>query len=218
MTLHQALPQDTVSPTTIMGTVKLAIDVLKMTILKAIIDAMQDRQDAPTLMTWASLKHVTVEMLRLQVMMSMMKSLGKHTRTVTIDTKSMHRLKTEQMSMKSLAKTTTTTMKRTEGIQMIIVNTLLSTTTEQEKKSIMPMRKIQVVMMKHIHMRGAIIMRNHIIVIANQSMHMILTIQEGVIPNTEHNQTTMLESQVKQVFNPTATVKKKKRNSASSNS
>ena len=55
MTLHQALPQDTVSPATIMGTVKLAIDVLKMTILKAIIDAMQDRQDAPTLMTCASL-------------------------------------------------------------------------------------------------------------------------------------------------------------------
>ena len=67
-------------------------------------------------------------------------------------------------------------------------------------------------------MRGAIAMRNHIIVIANQSMHMILTIQEGVILNTEHNQTTMLESQVKQVFVHTATVKKKKRNSASSNS
>ena len=43
MTIHQALPQDTVSPTTIMDTVKLAIDVLKMTILKAIIVSMQDR-------------------------------------------------------------------------------------------------------------------------------------------------------------------------------
>jgi len=148
----------------------------------------------------------------------MMKSLGKHTGNVTIDMKNMRRTQTEQMSMKSLAKKTTTTMKRTEGIQMITVNTLLSTTTEHEEKSIMPMRKIQVVMMKHNHMRGAIAMRNHIIVIANQSMHMILTIQEGVIPNTEHNQTTMLESQVKQVFVPTATVKMKKRNSASSNS
>jgi len=173
MTLHQALHQDTVSPTTIMGTVKLAIDVLKMTILKAIIDAMQDRQDAPTLMTWASLKHVTVEMLRLQVMMSMMKRLGKHTGTITIDIKSMHRLQTEQMSMKSLAKETTTTMARTQGIQMISVNTPLSSTTEHDKKSIMPMRKIQVVMMKHINMSGAIAMRNHLTGIVNQSMHMI---------------------------------------------
>ena len=80
------------------------------------------------------------------------------------------------------------------------------------------MKKIQVVMMKHTHMRGAIAMRNHIIVIANQSMHMILTIQEGVIPDTEHNQSTMLENQVKQASVPTATVKMKKRNSASSNS
>jgi hypothetical protein len=216
MTLHQVLHQDTVSPTTIMGTVKLAIDVLKMTILKAIIDAMQDRQDVTTWMTWAPLKHVTVEMRRLQAMMSMMKSLGKHTGNVTIDMKSMRRTQTEHMSMTSLAKKTTT-MKRTEGIQMIIVNTLLSTTTEQEKKSIMPMRKIQVVMMKHTHMRGAIAMRNHTIVIANQSMHMILTIQEGVTLNTEHNQTLMLESQVKQAFAHAATVKKK-RNSASSNS
>ena len=82
----------------------------------------------------------------------------------------------------------------------------------------MQMRKIQVVIMKHTHMRGAIVMRNHIIVIANQSMHMILTILEGVIPKTEHNQSTMLEIQVKQVFVHTATIKKKKRNSASSNS
>ena len=176
MTLHQALPQDTVSPATIMGTVKLAIDVLKMMILKAIIDAMQDRHGATTMMTWASLKHVTVAMLRLQAMMSMMKSLGNYTGTFTIDTTSMHRLTTEQMSMKSLAKKTTTTMKRTKGIQMITINTLLST-TKQEEKSIMTMRKIQVVMMKHTHMRGGIVMRNHIIVIANQSMHMILTIQ-----------------------------------------
>ena len=101
---------------------------------------------------------------------------------------------------------------------MISVNTPLSTTTEHDKKSIMPMRKIQVVMMKHIHMRGAIAMGNHIIVIVNQSMHMILTAQEDVIRDTEHNQTPMLESQVKQACEPTATVKKKKRNSASSNS
>ena len=122
------------------------------------------------------------------------------------------------MQMKSIAKKTTT-MARTEGIQMITVNTPLSTTTEQEEKQTMQMKKIQVlVMMKSNHMRGAIAMRNHIIVIANQSMHMILTIQEGVIPNTEHNQTTMLESQVKQASVPTATVKMKKRNSASSNS
>ena len=80
------------------------------------------------------------------------------------------------------------------------------------------MKKIQVVMMKHNHMRGAIAMRNRIIVIVNQSMHMILTIQEGVIPDTKHNQSTMLENQVKQMCNPTTTVKMKKRNSASSNS
>ena len=81
-----------VTPTTIMGTVKLAIDMLTMTILKAIIVAMQDRQGTPTMMTWASLKHVTVEMLRLQAVMSMMKSLGKSTGTVTIDMKRMRRL------------------------------------------------------------------------------------------------------------------------------
>ena len=217
MTLRQAPTQDTVNPTTIMGTVKLAIDMFTMTILKAIIVAMQDRQGAPTMMTWASLKHVTVEMLRLQAMKSMMKSIGKHTGTVTIDMKRMRRLQTKKMSMKSLAKKTTT-MKRTKGIQMITANTLLSTTTEHKEKSIMPMRKIQVVMMKHTHMRGAIAMRNHIIVIVNQSMHMIFTIQEGVIPDTKHNQSTMLENQVKQASVPTATVKMKKRNSASSNS
>ena len=121
------------------------------------------------------------------------------------------------MQMKSIAKKTTT-MARTEGIQMITVNTHLSTTTEHKEKSIMPMRKIQVVMMKHTRMRGAIAMRNHITVIVNQSMNMILTTQEGVIPDTEHNQSTMLESQVKQTCIPTATVKMKKRNSASSNS
>lgn len=218
MTLRQAPTQDTVNPTTIMGTVKLAIDVLKMTILKAIIAAMQDRQGTLSLMKWASLKHVTVEMLRLQAVMSMMKSLDKNIDTVTIDMKSMRRLQIKIMSMKSLAKKTTT-MARTEGIQMITVNTPLSTTTEQEEKQTMQMKKIQVlVMMKSNHMRGAIAMRNHITVIVNQSMHMILTTQEGVIPDTEHNQSTMLESQVKQTCIPTATVKMKKRNSASSNS
>ena len=87
MTLRQAPTQDKVNPTTIMGTVKLAIDVLKITILKAIIAAMQDHQDTPTMMTWAYLKHVTVEMLRLQAMMGMLKSSGKTTETVTIDMK-----------------------------------------------------------------------------------------------------------------------------------
>ena len=217
MTLRQAPTQDTVNPTTIMGTVKLAIDMFTMTILKAIIVAMQDRQGAPTLMSWAFLKDVTVEMLRLQAVMSMMKSLDKNIDTVTIDMKSMRRLQIKIMSMKSLAKKTTT-MERTKGIQMITVNTPLSTTTEHKEKSIMPMRKIQMVMMKHTHMRGAIAMRNRIIVIVNQSMHMILTIQEGVIPDTKHNQSTMLENQVKQMRNLTATVKMKKRNSASSNS
>ena len=80
-----------------MGTVKLAIGVLKMTILKAIIVAMQDRQGATTMMTWAFLKHVTVAMLRLQAMMSMMKSLGKHNGTVTIDVKRMSRLQTKKL-------------------------------------------------------------------------------------------------------------------------
>ena len=167
MTLHQAPTQDAVSPTTIMGTVKLAIDVLKMTILKAIIAAMQDRQGASTLMTWAFLKHVTVEMLRLQAMMSMMKSLDKTTGTVTIDVKRMSRLQTKILQMSSLAKKTTT-MARTQGIQMIAVNTIPST-TEQEEKQTMQMKKTQVlVMMKNNHMRGAIAMRNHITVIVNQ--------------------------------------------------
>lgn len=133
MTLRQAPTQDMVNPTTIMGTVKLAIDMLTMTILKAIIVAMQDRQGAPSTMNWSSLKDVTVEMLRLRAVMSMMKSLDKSTRTITIDMKRMHRLQIKKMSMKSLAKKTTT-MTRTEGIQMITVNTPLSTTTEHEEK------------------------------------------------------------------------------------
>ena len=168
MTLRQAPTQDKVNPTTIMGTVKLAIDVLKMTILKAIIAAMQDRQDTPTMMTWAYLKHVTVEMRRLQAMTNMKKSFDKNIETVTIDMKRMCRLQTKKMSMKSIAKKTTT-MARTEGIQMITANTPLSTTTEQEEKQTMQMKKIQVlVMMKSTHMRGVIAMRNHITFIVNQ--------------------------------------------------
>ena len=87
MMLRQAQTQGAVSPTTIMGTVKLAIDMLTMMILKAIIVSMQNRQGAPTTMNLASLKDVTVEMLCLQAMMSMMKNLDKSTGTITIDMK-----------------------------------------------------------------------------------------------------------------------------------
>ena len=68
MTLHQAPTQDAVSPTTIMGTVKLDIDMFTMTILKAIIVAMQDRQGAQTTMNWVTIKATTIEMLLPQVM------------------------------------------------------------------------------------------------------------------------------------------------------
>ena len=112
--------------------------------------------------------------------------------------------------------TAPTTIKNNHDVTTVFTHNMI---TKVEVKQTVQMRMTQMLtMMKSTHMRGAIAMRNHIIVIANQSMHMILTILEGVILNTEHNQTTMLESQVKQVSVHTATVKKKKRNSASSNS
>ena len=164
MTLHQAPTQDVVSPTTIMGTVKLAIDVLKMTILKVIIDAMQDRQDVTTWMTWASLKHVTVEMLCLQAMMSMMKSIDKSAGTITIAMKRMRRHQTKNSSKANL--TAPTTIKSNQDVTTVFTHDMI---IKVEEKQTMQMRMIQVlVMMKNTHMRGAIAMRNHITIIVNQ--------------------------------------------------